>query len=298
MPATFPRGLPKPKRKLKTKARKAKSQARPRAGTIIGDFSYVKPLSDGKHHAFICTLCSKKRRFTLAHVRDNPDLTCTEPGCPKPEDAQDNRKSPKSPSKPTKVDLEKLDKARSSFQENMPEALRVLDSVSASSDSASDRVTVKMLLELIPAAERRYRTWSTQSNAYALNSFLTQLREILADLQSTEGRDELMAQVTQEIVLGAVQNIAQTLADQHRETVMFLNTYISDEHREKVEEKLGDITIANGKRVQGILEEAQMRIVEGLIDPAAAKKTAGTRSGKGNSRTVRRSRRLTAPGSQ
>ena len=236
-------------------------------GEIYGDYRAVARVKKGVY-GMVCVFCGSRREYKYAKFLKNDSPRCKNAECVKPEDAQE-RPSTKGMSvvvtAPPSNDA--LDSEYSKFLSVRQEAYRVLDSVSRTDELGFDIAALEALLDMIPYAERRYRKWSTQPNAYAFNSFVTQAREIVADLQASEGRDGLLVSLLLDIMQNRVRDMAQAIIDSSNEYWSVVEPHIPKANRTALHEKVNKVTIDGGRRVHALFKEIENELAS-AISPA------------------------------
>ena len=235
-----------------------------RLGRLYGDYRAMRRIKPAIY-GMQCIHCGTRRKITKGQMHSvKMAPKCAEKGCVKPEDKQDMAFAAKDATPAVKG---KLDATYSTFLDNMGDALRVLDAVSNSSETGFDRASVKMLLDLIPHAERRYRKWSSQPNAYALNSLLTQVREILADLQASEGRDELLISVIKETMRETAHDMMQVLVDNTNFIWGRLKDDLPENRRERLHDAVKDIGIESARKSQDVFRRTLDDLAAQIMNP-------------------------------
>jgi hypothetical protein len=155
------------------------------------------------------------------------------------------------------------DEQYSIFQESVKEIQDMIEV--GDNDSGLLRLqksALKTLIDLLPYAERTYRNDPRQSNAYAINALVSQIREMSNDLRS----DTTKSQMIQERLTLAIQPIfhgnVQTLID----TMYFLKrglaSHVKRTSLERVEELIDNATKDMGKSLQDTLNNIRSKIVE------------------------------------
>lgn len=72
---------------------------------------------------------------------------------------------------------------------------------------------LKMMIDLVPTAERTYREKPTQAHSYALNGLLSQIRELVNDLKGTDDNSALIESILNKILQPAFLSMGQVLID-------------------------------------------------------------------------------------
>lgn len=77
------------------------------------------------------------------------------------------------------------------------------------------RQMLATLMRLIPMAEKEYRKYKKEYTAYALNSLISQARELTSDIQSSDDRAKLANTLVMEVVMPAFQQSVQEMINSH-----------------------------------------------------------------------------------
>jgi hypothetical protein len=77
--------------------------------------------------------------------------------------------------------------------------------------SRFQRDSLKAVLELLPIAQAQYKKNPTMSNAYALNSIISQVRELVNDMESAREQAQLVDSILDTYVRPTFLNIASYL---------------------------------------------------------------------------------------
>ena len=124
-----------------------------------------------------------------------------------------------------------------------------------------------MLLDLIPFAERRYRQWSTQPNAYALNSLVDNARDIVRELQAVEGKDALLRSLVVDSMQPCIRDSAQAMVDMANTLWLEIDSHVNESERAKARDAVNKTIINGAKKVDEILRNTRERILENVADP-------------------------------
>lgn len=120
---------------------------------------------------------------------------------------------------PSEKELAKLEKSKQSmaklkgtFKKYAPESKMLFSRQEvASAGALVQRGMLMQLIDLIPVAEDAYRSYPSQSNAYALNTLIGSAREILAEIEAQNDGTQLSVSLVQEILMPAFQEVAQQI---------------------------------------------------------------------------------------
>ena len=243
-----------------------KVKTKPARNALFGDFRLAEESSTGGWDAQ-CILCGAQRRFSSKSLRKNTSPTCSAPNCVKPENKQTGRYA-KAPQYLTPDAQKQLDNSYSTFLANGKEARRILE-LETSPATGVEMTSLKMLLDLIPYAERRYRQWSTQPNAYALNSLVENARDIVRELQVAEGQDALLKALVVDSMQPCIHDIAQSMVDAANAVWMAVDMDIDKKNKAKTRDRINSIFLTEAKKIRETLEETRDRILDNTTDPAA-----------------------------
>lgn len=77
----------------------------------------------------------------------------------------------------------------------------------------SQRSLLNMLVDLIPIAENTYREFRTERAAYAMNAFISQMRELMQDIVSSQDRALAADTIIHNIIKPSMISFAQFILD-------------------------------------------------------------------------------------
>ena len=99
------------------------------------------------------------------------------------------------------------------FREDSPDIQQLLEQDSDRASERFQRRALAMLIDLIPVAEAKYRERAGEHSAYALNSLISQARELISDIQAGKDSEELVNTLGLEILKPCFTAIAQSMID-------------------------------------------------------------------------------------
>lgn len=207
-----------------------------------GRITAIKKLSSG-NYGCICT-CGKKHKMTKNQLAA-AEFPCT-CGSPEKHPVVVVSADPDRGAKLTKLQ-ERMKRLNSVFKDEVSTIQRLLEA--HNSDGAItvfQKTALATMIELIPIAEEKYRKFGNERSAYALNSLITQARELVGDIKAEQDQRELALRLSREIVNPAFIQIMQNMVDnlyqlkRNVESCVPTNR-VSDVHRQ-VEQTAREIT--------------------------------------------------------
>jgi len=123
-----------------------------------------------------------------------------------------------------------------------------------------------LLVELIPYAEDEYRSNPKERNAYAMNSLISQARELVADIQAERDSKGLALRLSHEILSPAFVSMAQNVID----TIYYLKRTIDpnilpDEQR-RVYKHMDEAARSIASYMEMTYNETRDRIIETMSE--------------------------------
>lgn len=97
------------------------------------------------------------------------------------------------------------------------------------------RQMLATVLRLIPIAERQYRKEKKEHTAYALNSLVSQARELSADIQSSADRSRVAEVIVTDMLLPTFRSFIESLVMETMTLKAVLKTKVRTEARDTVE---------------------------------------------------------------
>lgn len=125
--------------------------------------------------------------------------------------------------------------------------------------------TVNMLLNLLPVAENEYRRRPTQSYAYAMNSYIAQIRELMSDLDSSHSQTENIFNLFRTIMRECIMDIGRVIIDGHYDVQKAVKNIVGDEQYDDVKERVDNITLRMGERCQDAMDKAMDKLAKNLV---------------------------------
>lgn len=90
------------------------------------------------------------------------------------------------------------------------------------------RQMLATLMRLIPMAEKEYRKYKKEYTAYALNSLISQARELTSDIQASDDRARLANTLVMDVVKPAFQQSVQEMINTHYSLKMKLKSKVKN----------------------------------------------------------------------
>ena len=136
-------------------------------------------------------------------------------------------------------------------------------------DTASlmaQRQLLSMLIDLIPVAESTYRKDSRQSNAYAMTSLISQIRELIHDIQSTQDRGRVADSIVYNILQPMILSFAQFVVDNNHHTKRDLKEIVDARSQRELDSVMNKQAKALGAYMQSFFEDLKARITKELSE--------------------------------
>jgi hypothetical protein len=133
-----------------------------------------------------------------------------------------------------------------------------------------------MVAELIPIAEANYRKFKIDRSAYALNTYLNQLREIANDMRSVNNFESQVRQLV-EMCRFQYSMIAQNMVEEADTVRRTLRDVVRDDQRIKVDDALEKLTRGQAQYLKASLDGFTDQLAKLLLEKPDTKqaKNAG-----------------------
>lgn len=128
----------------------------------------------------------------------------------------------------------------------------------------ANRAMLNSLLDLIPIAESRYRDDPRQSNAYALSNLISQIRELIADLQATADKSLIVDKVVYDILQPTMLTLAQFLIDTNYQLKKEIDPLLHQEKLKEAHTTIDSMSKSSGQYVQLMFNTLKERISKAL----------------------------------
>lgn len=217
--------------------------------TQYGDFLTIKKFEDERKFGCECVHCGRRKKYTKNQLLAEPVCSC-----------QAKTVNEVLEARLTEEDLYGTEDY-SMFREQVDRISEQLENQPDNAVKQFQLSNLKMLIDLIPMAEREFRNNPKQSNMYTLNGLITQCRELIADLLQEDNTQELVNNIVQNILqprIGAIANsIIQFNYDVKRDT----ERNLKPERVEKTFDNIDQLTKEFGRELTGILNKIQEEII-------------------------------------
>ena len=121
------------------------------------------------------------------------------------------------------------------------------------------------VLSLIPIAEENYRKYRVDRSAYALNTYINQVREIANDMRSVRDFEGQAARIVN-IVRQQFTMIASNLIDENYKLKKELIGSVTPKRRARLEKLLDDMVKAHGRYLNESVKAVQAQVVDMFVD--------------------------------
>lgn len=163
--------------------------------------------------------------------------------------------------------IEEAEKAISFFNSKSKHIVKLIDAKdNDSTASETQRSLLSMMVQLIPIAEQNYKTYRTERAAYALNSLVSQVRELLSDLQSTNDRSVVIENILYNVIEPTLRQYAQYLIDSNLELKQKLEVCVPKSQQSEMREIIDIDTKKNAAFLQSIFATLKERIATQLSE--------------------------------
>lgn len=215
---------------------------------VYGSFRTIKRFKDEGKYGCQCEYCGRKRKFTKAQLQVEPICEC----------------------QVEEVVGSTLDQASSLldeetyslFQEQVQQISEKFENNPDKGVNQFQLMSLKMLVDLIPYAEREYRRDPRQSNAYAINALVTQIRELISDLQAEDNTLELINKIVLTIVQPVTQKIAGSLIEFNFAIKTSIKGDLLEGRDERVNREIDNATKDVARQIQGFINQMADEIRE------------------------------------
>jgi hypothetical protein len=125
---------------------------------------------------------------------------------------------------------------------------------------AAQREMLRKLNNMIPVAEQIYLKYPKQSNAYAFNVLVSQMRELISDLQAHEDRSIVLDRIVMEVLDPASQTLASFLIENNFRLKKILDDTVKADEKKRVFDHLDTVTKQSGAYARQLLIGIKDRI--------------------------------------
>lgn len=149
---------------------------------------------------------------------------------------------------------------KGAFKNDVVNILDHLERESETTFTAFHKASIGSLLRLVPVAETAYRNRPSESTARALNSYLSQLRELLADVKAERDTKELANRIVTDLVFPTFMRIAQNLHDNMRQ----FQTSAAGFSDKRNQERMNDLVRDTTRQIAVYMQESARDLTEKL----------------------------------
>lgn len=239
-------------------------------GMICGDFQVKADLGE-KKFGCICIHCGARKKWSRVTLKKNPLCECQE----------ETREYIKERNEGTKEILKNVGREikRHSRDEGESDPLSSVHSMyeiyvkdinamlergeSIEGSKLAQSKALQMMNDLIIVAEKMYRLDPKMSNGQTLTTFMTQARELMADLQADSDRGEVLEVIISNVITPGFTSMFQVVID----NMYLLRKYISDSIKDEAKaQKADDYLVTQIQNIvtamQGVLDDVTHKIRE------------------------------------
>lgn len=130
----------------------------------------------------------------------------------------------------------------------------------------AQRQLLSMLIDLIPIAENTYRNDPRQSNANAMNALVSQIRELIHDIQSTQDRSRIADSIVYNILQPMMLSFGQFVVDNNHQTKRDLKEIVDVRQLRELDGAMNKQAKALGAYMQTFFEDLKARITKELSE--------------------------------
>jgi hypothetical protein len=116
---------------------------------------------------------------------------------------------------------------------------------------------IKTLMDLIPIAEKKYRRYGNERSAYALNSLVSQVRELMTDMEAYKDRKALVTRLLNDIIRPNFMTMAQQLMTASVRMNQQISSYVDTKNHAKVTESVNNMIKEVARYMDGIYKEIE-----------------------------------------
>jgi hypothetical protein len=119
---------------------------------------------------------------------------------------------------------------------------------------------LKMLVDVMPIAERGYRKYGNERAAYALNAMVSGAREVISDIQATKDQMQLIDKIVVGVLQPAFTSIAQQVVASTQHSYKELEDYIDLRKKDLVKSVLSSSAKELGRYLNDQLNFVRTRL--------------------------------------
>lgn len=150
------------------------------------------------------------------------------------------------------------------------ESKKIRDFIESKEDDSAvmmaQRGLLSMLIDLIPVAEASYRNDPRQGQSVALNSLISQIRELIHDIQSTSDRARVADSIVYNIIQPMMLSFGQFVVDNNYQTKRDLSELVDVRQKRELDSVMNKQAKALGSYMQTFFEDIKTRITKELSE--------------------------------
>lgn len=233
---------------------------------VYGSYRVIKKL-DTKTYGCKCVDCDKKVKLTKKEILSYLSCPCGEVEIETPPRKKKKKKDKETgtevgfvveSNKDSEIDAYidsltgKLDELESVFGADAEAIQKLIESAEKDKGVAKFQVSMlKTLIGMIPIAESKYREAGAQSAAYALNAIISQVRELINDMQANEAQSDIANSICVKVIMPVFQAFAQSLID----TMLLLKSQVESSVKDGRHQRVNDAIDNAAREVARALEQ-------------------------------------------
>lgn len=237
---------------------------------VYGDYRAVERISEKRDLFKVeCVHCTRSRRMFRADVLALAVCNCVIaadanlPAVIRPKDDDYSLSAIADRlNNATGDDEEEIPSTFADQEKEIRDLIDVLDVGGLDGDRKFQLVSLKMAVDLLPIAEREFRKYPKQSNAFMVNALLTQARELFQDLQVTEDRTEQAVKIINKILQPFLTQITQVLIDNMFALQRTTEGALPSDRTERIVNAFGDTLKEVGREYQKLFFSVNKQIME------------------------------------
>jgi len=165
----------------------------------------------------------------------------------------------------TAYDPQDMGKLKSLFGKRTEEMLNLIENNNR--DGATVMIYKQLLstlVTLLPVAEHVVRHTKGQRGVYQINQLMSQVRELMADMQAVQDRGLLGKTLVQRYVRPAFLDIAQQMVYNDQRIIAEVVPYVDAKYKDRVRDNILNAQKELGKYIQNQYEDIAENIIKGL----------------------------------
>ena len=158
-------------------------------------------------------------------------------------------------------------KVESTFANDTDKILTLLDN--QENDNAISLVqkeALKSIIGMVAIAEGQYKQYPANTNAMALNGLVTQMRELISDLQANSDKSLVIDRIIYDILYPSITQIANFLIEINFQLKKDLEKFIIPEHKKEANSVLDAATKNSGGYIKELFLQLKTRIEKSLSE--------------------------------